>query len=708
MKSVENDSFKLNKQHYIDALNQLDKDIQLYMKDNKELATNYLEMRRQFQLIRSNSFYSYIKPQTWKQFIRTTGAYILGRRNIKRLYSTTYKNKQASNDLKPILASLYEAGIEDKSLQDLKEMYWNNSNQYQKRATAWELLFWYANKQTKVAAQQALLYFFDALYGERDEQVFCQKCIVIAECFQGLEMYNQAKQILQLVVGTKDANVYLAKANIQQEWSQKLHYINKALSLYRLEPIVLTSEYSIPYKNLQVELDVEVTEGPLVSIIMPAYNAEEYIDTAIQSLLKQTWKNIEIIIVDDCSTDRTFEIIQQFETTYKQIKVFQTPKNSGAYVARNIGLRAAKGEFVTINDADDWSHPRKIEIQMNHLKANPQVIANTSELSRITENLHIYRRGTKGKFIFSNMSSLLFKKKEVLESIGYWDKVRFAGDGEFKRRLIRYFGKDKIIDLKTGPLSFPLQSETSLTANSAFGYHGAFVGARKEYVESFEHYYASTDNLYYSDDQVGRPFPVPYPMLMDRKKGDRFIDVIMIDDFYNMTEDQVTTLIRDINIHQSLGLKTGLVQMYATYPVNQNRMHEKVRALIDGEEVQMVVYGETIYSYVQMTRNCLTLQHIQQFLPKIHSIGSIVLIDEIVQKRYNKESINFRTLRNNHIKYYNKVGLWYFKNEQIKQQCMNNSKINITTIPTSVDYWIDDTDYTHHYIQRLKRWILDM
>src|SRR5690625_1663666 len=86
MKSVENDSFKLNKQHYIDALNQLDKDIQLYMKDNKELATNYLEMRRQFQLIRSNSFYSYIKPQTWKQFIRTTGAYILGRRNIKRLY----------------------------------------------------------------------------------------------------------------------------------------------------------------------------------------------------------------------------------------------------------------------------------------------------------------------------------------------------------------------------------------------------------------------------------------------------------------------------------------------------------------------------------------------------------------------------------------------------------------------------------------------
>src|SRR5699024_7133492 len=185
---------------------------------------------------------------------------------------------------------------------------------------------------------------------------------------------------------------------------------------------------------------------------------------------------------------------------------------------------------------------------------------------------------------------------------------------------------------------------------------------------------------YYTDDQEERLFSVPYPMLMNRKKGDRFIDVIIIDDFYSMTEEQALTLIHDIKIHQSLGLKTGLVQMYATYPVNQNKIHEKVRAVIDGDDVQMVVYGETIHCQVQITRNCFTLQHIQQFLPKIHSIGSIILIDEIVQKRYNEEEINFRTLRNNHMKYYNKIGLWYFKNEQIKQQCTNNHKINITTV----------------------------
>src|SRR5699024_8073339 len=112
------------------------------------------------------------------------------------------------------------------------------------------------NKKKKETEQKALLYVFDELYGERDGQVFCQKCIVIAECFQRLEMFEQAEQILQLVIGTKDANVYLAMANIQQNLNQRLHYINKALSLYQLEPILIKSNFYIPYKNFVVELDV--------------------------------------------------------------------------------------------------------------------------------------------------------------------------------------------------------------------------------------------------------------------------------------------------------------------------------------------------------------------------------------------------------------------------------------------------------------------
>src|SRR5699024_12155822 len=83
------------------------------------------------------------------------------------------------------------------------------------------------------------------------------------------------------------------------------------------------------------------------------------------------------------------------------------------------------------------------------------------------------------------MSSLMFRREEVLEEIGYWDNVRFAADGEYKRRMTLAFGKDAVIDLETGPLSLPRQTETSLTGSSAFGYNGYFTGARREYVASF-------------------------------------------------------------------------------------------------------------------------------------------------------------------------------------------------------------------------------
>src|SRR5699024_3143580 len=109
-------------------------------------------------------------------------------------------------------------------------------------------------------------------------------------------------------------------------------------------------------------------------------------------------------------------------------------------------------EFVTVNDADDWSHVEKLEIQVKYLINHPSIIANTSEHARLTEgDLKLYRRGTPGRYIFPNMSSFMFRRQEVLDELGYWDSVRFAADGEFKRRLIRVFGTQAIVDVKTGP-----------------------------------------------------------------------------------------------------------------------------------------------------------------------------------------------------------------------------------------------------------------
>lgn len=98
----------------------------------------------------------------------------------------------------------------------------------------------------------------------------------------------------------------------------------------------------------------------LVSIIMPAYNAEKYIADAIKSVLKQTYPHFELIIVDDASQDRTVEIVRSFND--ERIKLICHETNKGPGGARNTALEAARGRWITVLDADDWYLPNRLEV----------------------------------------------------------------------------------------------------------------------------------------------------------------------------------------------------------------------------------------------------------------------------------------------------------------------------------------------------------
>ena len=113
--------------------------------------------------------------------------------------------------------------------------------------------------------------------------------------------------------------------------------------------------------------------NPLVSICIPAYNSEKWIKSTIQSAISQTWKNKEIVIVDDGSTDDTYSVAKQFESdTIKVIK----QNNLGACAARNKALSLASGDFIQWLDSDDILSPEKVEIQLSDVdfSANPAVL----------------------------------------------------------------------------------------------------------------------------------------------------------------------------------------------------------------------------------------------------------------------------------------------------------------------------------------------
>ena len=104
----------------------------------------------------------------------------------------------------------------------------------------------------------------------------------------------------------------------------------------------------------------------LVSIIMPSYNAEKYIKSAIHSILRQTYASWELIIVDDCSRDNTVDIIRNFDDS--RIRLFKNKKNSGAAISRNKALREAKGKYIAFLDSDDIWAPTKLEEQLAFMK----------------------------------------------------------------------------------------------------------------------------------------------------------------------------------------------------------------------------------------------------------------------------------------------------------------------------------------------------
>lgn len=128
---------------------------------------------------------------------------------------------------------------------------------------------------------------------------------------------------------------------------------------------------------------------PLVSVLIPSYNHEAYIKETIQSVLDQTYQNFEIIINDDCSTDRTVEIIQSFQDP--RITLTISKKNQGQFASTNTCVKKAKGEYLCFLNSDDSFHPNKLERQVAYLQNNTSMAAVFTRPELIDENGKQYR-----------------------------------------------------------------------------------------------------------------------------------------------------------------------------------------------------------------------------------------------------------------------------------------------------------------------------
>lgn len=112
---------------------------------------------------------------------------------------------------------------------------------------------------------------------------------------------------------------------------------------------------------------------PIISVVMPVYNRKDYLPEAIESVLNQTYSDFELIIIDDGSTDRSPDIIEQYAKNDPRIIVVVNPKNCGNYYSRNKGMALAKGQFIAVMDSDDVSLPERFEKQLAYFNTHPEV-----------------------------------------------------------------------------------------------------------------------------------------------------------------------------------------------------------------------------------------------------------------------------------------------------------------------------------------------
>lgn len=116
----------------------------------------------------------------------------------------------------------------------------------------------------------------------------------------------------------------------------------------------------------------------LVSIITPSYNCAEFVGETIESIQAQTYGNWELLITDDCSTDESCAVIQQYADADSRIRLLKLKKNSGAGVARNNSIKEAKGRYIAFCDSDDRWYPEKLEEQLRFMEENDCSLSYTS------------------------------------------------------------------------------------------------------------------------------------------------------------------------------------------------------------------------------------------------------------------------------------------------------------------------------------------
>jgi len=242
-------------------------------------------------------------------------------------------------------------------------------------------------------------------------------------------------------------------------------------------------------------------DDPKISVLMPAYNAEKYIGEAIESILNQTFKDFEFIIIDDCSTDKTWEIIQDYAKSNDRIKSYQNEVNLKLALTLNKGIDYCNSKYIARMDADDYSYPDRLGKQFNFMENNPEIGVSGGSMNVCDQFLNVKSSREynltdpeirKNIFRYSPFSHpLVIIRKEAFEELGKYDaNFNPAEDYELWFRIGESY---KLGNLKDCLLKYRVV-EKSMTTGSTKRMELKTIGIRNKYSKIYN--MSFLDNCY--------------------------------------------------------------------------------------------------------------------------------------------------------------------------------------------------------------------
>ncbi len=273
----------------------------------------------------------------------------------------------------------------------------------------------------------------------------CFQETALIECF--LEVYFNILKYQYI-----DFDLFYEKFTCNKYDYGKIYYFNTLINnVNNIDENYYLKIYNLPYvynKLLKYyEFNYNLNEN-LVSIIITVYNKEKYLKNSIDSILNQTYKNIEIIIIEDCSLDNSKLILKQYENI-NNIKIIYNQTNKGCYCSRNVGLSNSLGDYIFFHDSDDYCVSNRIELQLNYMKNNNYLFSGCNMIrthipdinydndNDIMNNMvNLYCNNREDCCIpFFGFPTLMFKR-ELINDCGYYIEKYKGMDMEYAERIL--------------------------------------------------------------------------------------------------------------------------------------------------------------------------------------------------------------------------------------------------------------------------------